>query len=230
MKYEKCKVISLPTDKAIETWNNQLVKGFTDEWATLSTPTEGGLKPWAKLIEKFVKPYQLYILSNDKLQVNDVVMSIGDYNKHLLFTIDEDFLKTGLTAYKVIASTDREIGVAAISSKFVDEYCHKNGAIEFVQVEYVEDWRCSADCIDKCIEAESTMVEDICDDGCVYGKEVVMPIENAQHEITVHPFKGSFETNEVIILIQRALCEVPSTCEYEGSKLNTWLKDNLKEI
>lgn len=177
MKYEKCKVVMLPTEKASQFTIFKSEYGlFRGSSIDIEDFNEG---------DKSYQPQHLYFLSHEHLPYDDKIFDDGAFfhidpagERHIItkdtFKPNPNFCK------RIISSTDGSLGLARPSNEFLKKYCELGG-IDEVLVEY------------EFYSASSRNREKV-------GKRLKVAPDNT---ITIKPVKDSFSLEEVIGFINK---------------------------
>lgn len=147
-------------------------------------------------IEKELQHFHLYIISDDEI-------GEGDYQD-----------------VKVIASTDKSLGLPQPSKSFIDKYIteyNKGNIIEDVLVEYCLRATCDCDFNDMC--------------KCGDMKPMMLPKISKDNTITISKVKNQFSFKEVELILSQFICE--ECPEYSskgngGTYIHNWIKENLE--
>lgn len=134
----KCKVVMLPTDNPNYSANNANQLGKYKNGTLLFC------KGFDKEIESIYQPQHLYIVSNEKIKEGGYVY-IGNieenpFNSFVEIITDKSNINiANELGFKVIASTDKSLGLPLVSEDFIKAYCKVEGKIDDVMVEYNND-------------------------------------------------------------------------------------------
>jgi hypothetical protein len=226
MEKKRCKVVMLPTDKTDGTlWKTTIGQ-------LIHTHLSGEYK------EKY-QPFNLYIISDDKIEEDDWVIETSNNNALEQFA-DYSLNQKSMGCKKIIATTDSELIMTCrgcsidniegiplhqsgckesaiilpqISQSFIKEYCRKGG-IDEVDVKY-----------------EKYHDGNFINDGKTREFTALLrPKVNSDNTINIHPIKDTYTRDEVEQLCVSAY----EDGFYEGTKKDSpckdpifWLKENL---
>jgi len=133
MNFKRCKVVMLST-------NEKAVQGqieYFEDYKTLQV---------CKSESTIGIGQHLYILSDDKIEVGDYFIRDGE-NIVIKFEIvvegDLEYVQTHSVFKKIIATTDRSLGLPTVSKGFIQKYCELEGINEVLvkyDVEDLSDW------------------------------------------------------------------------------------------
>jgi len=111
--YKKHPIIILPASKS--------VLGLDDyNYLVLSTDPDYGFEEFNKEGNFRHRPFHLYILSNESIKDGDIIFSSLS-QKVFKYIKNDTLIKKGIY-FKILASTDKSLGVPLIHLKFVKEY------------------------------------------------------------------------------------------------------------
>lgn len=166
----------------------------------------------------FMGAHHLHILSHEQLREGDKVYEcLHDGTPLSIDTCTEDHLiriahGIDTQCYKIIASTDKLLGVPGIPESFLKEYCEYGGMDE-VMVEYIKDGF-------KLKETDSGWVRDEND----YKLFVKVSDYN---EISIKPVKETWTRGEVKQLFNKFYATAFIDPGTTGEMFNKWIKENL---
>ena len=161
VKRKKCKIVMLPTE---DKTNINLYKGKLNKnkIGDFDYRTFGTMLLPGPLIEKST-PQHLYITSDDEIKEGDCMYDTSENTTY-------KNIGQGVSGYKIIATTDKSLGLPQPSKAFIEKYC-KVGGINEVVVDYVE-------------YSDSQVFH-------------FMPFVNTNNEIIIHPVKDNYSKEEV---------------------------------
>ena len=188
MEKKRCKVVMLPTDKTDGTlWKTTIGQ-------LIHTHLSGEYK------EKY-QPFNLYIISDDKIEEDDWVIETSNNNALEQFA-DYSLNQKSMGCKKIIATTESELKIPYMTSygkqrevngvdqvkrlfqipqSFIEEYCRKGG-IDEVDVEY-----------------EKYHDGNFINDGKTHAFTALLrPEVSNDNIINIHPIKDTYTRDEVI--------------------------------
>ena len=159
--------------------------------------------------------FNLYIISDDEIKLFDWVYNNKENiveqitsKTQLIFVLEEN--KENQTFKKIIATTDASLGLPQPSQQFIEEFVeeyNKGNTIEWVDVEYI------------CVGYD-TSVEG--------NPNIFIPKVNSKNEIFIRKIKDSWNREEVIILLEKALAESKEQYSLlDRVGINKWIEENL---
>lgn len=153
----------------------------------------------------------LYILSDEQLREGNIVYECDHNGRPLnIDTCTEDHLiriKHGIDTecYKIIASTDKSIGLPGIPESFLKHFCERDGMDE-VMVGWF-------------------YMNDISLDGVYTPRRALNT--SSENEIFIMPVKETWTRDEVKSLFNKFYATAFIDQGVTGEMFNAWLKDNL---
>lgn len=124
MNYKKCKIILLPTN---------------DKLGSIKIHKETGkiYNLNMTVSSQITYKFHMYICLNEQATTNDLLYSYK-YNKIMSYKEVMKYDGEIKSYYKVIATTDKSLGIYKIPKGFIDEFIKLKGAITDIFVEYKE--------------------------------------------------------------------------------------------
>ena len=153
----------------------------------------------------------LYIISDDEIKENNTHF----YNPHSgqlhISGNHTDYIAINKNGCKkIIATTDVSLGLPQPSQQFIEEFVeeyNEGNTIEWVDVEYI------------CVGYD-TNVEG--------NPNIFIPKVNSKNEIFIRKIKDSWNREEVIILLEKALAESKEQYSLlDRVGINKWIEENL---
>ena len=205
-QFKRVKVVMLTTNKPSKLGNLATYQG-----RSLAKVIKEGVKP----INTIVQFWNLYIISDDEIKLFDCVYNNKENiveritsKTQLIFVLEEN--KENQTFKKIIATTDASLGLPQPSQQFIEEFVeeyNEGNTIEWVDVEYI------------CVGYD-TSVEG--------NPNIFIPKVNSKNEIFIRKIKDSWNREEVIILLEKALAESKEQYSLlDRVGINKWIEENL---
>lgn len=221
---KRCKVVMLPTNKP-----SKLGNLVTYQEHSLAKVTKEGVNPKNTTVQF----WNLYIISDDEIKEGDWCYDLKNN-----CTLQAKSSYEGMRIKKIIATTDTslkidnpnyDIGRLAYINlpqpsqqfieKYVEEY-NKGNIITNVLVEYEEWCNCNGS-----IKMRKHLRTTKCDKCIEWDELKINPKDNT---ITIKKVKDSWNREEVIILLEKALAESKEQYSLlDRVGINKWIEENL---
>lgn len=225
----KCKVVMLPTEKAIESAVLAKYSSLTDNFNMIGSKNKLISWPTYKLLHQ-----HLYFLAQPTEEQRK--MGIGVVKKDTLFLTNRtlpvfqlfsDSLPEGEL---IVATTDPDLGLSLIPTSFVEKYVEKQGKIDEVMIE-MEDNQC-----DGCLSVQ--IIKDGIhgnNESCCTAHLCNKPKTRKDNTVICSPVKDSWTREEVEILCRKALekyafssmSQLPYNVEEFEEQADKWIEENL---
>ena len=234
-QFKRVKVVMLPTnEKAVNTkeyqlllsnslfWTSKIeIERYSEGWFFLnnsSNPNSCAIT--VPNVENF-KHQHLYIISDDEIKLFDWVYNNKENiveqitsKTQLIFVLEEN--KENQTFKKIIATTDASLGLPQPSQQFIEKYIeeyNKGNVITDVLVEYQTKLEWTYSHSGNRIQEESNPF---------------LKINHKDNTITIKKVKDSWNREEVIILLEKALAESKEQYSLlDRVGINKWIEENL---
>ena len=214
--FKKGKVVILPTNEATGDFSKERIYPCLLKYSWMFDKEEKGKLIFTNSnIRTPTQLQNLYIISDDEIKLFDCVYNNKENiveritsKTQLIFVLEEN--KENQTFKKIIATTDASLGLPQPSQQFIEEFVeeyNEGNTIEWVDVEYI------------CVGYD-TSVEG--------NPNIFIPKVNSKNEIFIRKIKDSWNREEVIILLEKALAESKEQYSLlDRVGINKWIEENL---
>ena len=93
--------------------------------------------------------YNLYFVDSDAIiRSDDWIFETGDWNIKSIVSCIRDYPNIDINDVKIVASTDKELGLPSIPKEFIDYYIEKDGDVDTIDVELTSEYDCDCELSD----------------------------------------------------------------------------------
>lgn len=166
---------------------------------------------------KECKRQHLYFISNEEIEKDDCFIGLTPEFEQILVTPQnkKEYIGSGVfvVVKKVECSSDPSLGLPLIGQSFIEKYVEKQGKVDEVMLELVDNG------------CEEWVGDD--HDGEPVWFEKIEIHTRKDNTVIIHPVKDSWTREEVMFLCESAFNHRIGALDHNTTIFNEWVKNNL---